>query len=319
MMKRSNYSSQVQKGVFTLKFKRIVSVDNTGLIAPVRAKLNELADEVQFHDDFPTSSNEIISRIANADCVLVSWNTPISRKTIENCNNIKYIGMCCSLIDEKSANVDIQAARESGITVFGVRDYGDEGVAEFTISELIRLLHGYGEHQWKNDVLELTDQKLGIIGMGAVGSMLADRALAFGMKVYYSNRSRKPEVEKKGAVYLEQDELLKEVDILSTNLPRNSIVLFDKHFKLFGNNKIIINTSLGSTFDLDAFIAWISMDGNYAIFDKAAMELHFEKFVKHPNIIYSNKTSGWTAQAKERLSWKVLENIYRYFNQQQSK
>lgn len=299
-----------------MKFKRIVSIDDTGLIAPVKAKLYELAGEVQFYDDFPTSSDEVIRRITDADCVLVSWNTRISREVIESCGSIKYIGMCCSLIDEKSANVDIQASKERGITVLGVRDYGDEGVAEFTISELIRLLHGYGEQLWRNDVLELTNQKLGIIGMGAVGSMLADRALAFGMKVYYSNRSRKSEVEKKGVVYLELEELLKEVDILSTNLPRNNIVLYDKHFNLFGDNKIFINTSLGSTFDLDAFISWISRDGNYAIFDKAAMELDYEEFIKHPNIIHSNKTSGWTAQAKERLSWKVLENINSFVNQQ---
>jgi len=296
-----------------LKFNKIVSVDNTGLVKSVREKLKELAEEVVFYEDFPSSAAEVIHRIGDAQCVLVSWNTRIPRQVIEKCSNIRYIGMCCSLIDESSANVDIAAAREKDIVVFGVRDYGDEGVAEFTISELIRLLHGYGDLQWKEDVMELTHQKLGIIGMGAVGSMLADRALAFGMKVYYYNRSRKPDMEAKGVQYLELNELLKEVDILSTNLPRNNVVLYDEHFKRFGNGKIFINTSLGSTFDLSAFMKWISLSGNYAIFDKAAMETHMEEFLKHPNIIYSKKTSGWTSQAKERLSYKVLENIHKYF------
>ena len=191
----------------------------------------------------------------------------------------------------------------------GVRDYGDEGVIEFIISELIRLLHGYGEHQWKEDVQELTNQKLGIIGLGAVGGMLAERALSFGMQVYYYNRSRKKALEEKGVRYLELKELLAEVDILSTNLPRNTIVLHEEHFRLFGNDKILINTTLGPTFDVGAFTSWIANKSNYAIFDLVAMGDYYNEFKEIRNISYSNKTAGWTAQAKERLSYKVIENM----------
>jgi lactate dehydrogenase-like 2-hydroxyacid dehydrogenase len=297
-----------------LKFNKIVAVDNTGLVLPVKARLYELGEEVVFYDDFPTSSAEIISRIKDADCILVSWNTRIDREIIESCPKIKYIGMCCSLIDESSANVDIAAARERGITVLGVRDYGDEGVIEFILSELVRLFHGYGEHQWKEDVQELTNQKLGIIGLGTVGSMLAERALSFGMQVFYFNRSRKPALEEKGVKYLELKELLCEVDILSTSLPRNTIVLYKEHFDMLGNNKVLINTALGPTFDVAAFEEWIANKVNYAIFDRAAMGNYYEEFKKINNIIYSDKTAGWTAQAKERLSYKVLDNIATYFS-----
>jgi lactate dehydrogenase-like 2-hydroxyacid dehydrogenase len=297
-----------------MKFNKIVSVDNTGLVNPVQEKLYELAGEVLFYDDFPTNKADIISRINDADCVLVSWNTRIDREIIESCPNIKYIGMCCSLIDENSANVDIAAAREHGITVLGVRDYGDEGVIEFIISELIKLLHGYGEHQWKEDVQELTNQKLGIVGLGAVGGMLAERALSFGMQVYYYNRSRKKSLEEKGVKYLELKELLREVDILSTNLPRNTIVLYEEHFGLFGNDKILINTTLGPTFDVGAFTSWISNKSNYAIFDLVAMGDYYDEFKEISNISYSNKTAGWTAQAKERLSYKVIENMNTFLN-----
>lgn len=297
-----------------MKFNKIVSIDNTGLVAPVKAKLNELAGEVVFYDDFPTDKAEIIRRINDADCVLVSWNTRIDREIIQSCPNIKYIGMCCSLIDENSANVDIPAAREHGITVLGVRDYGDEGVIEFIISELIRLFHGYGEHQWKEDVVELTNQKLGIIGLGTVGGMLAERALSFGMQVFYYNRSRKHDLEQKGVKYLELDNLLEEVDILSTSLPRNTVVLYKEHFDMFGENKVLINTALGPTFDVAAFNNWISNKANYAIFDRVAMGEYYEEFRRIKNLIYSDKTAGWTAQAKERLSYKVLDNINTYFS-----
>lgn len=150
-----------------MKFRKIVSIDNTGLEPWAKEKLLELAEEVVLYEDYPTSNSEIISRIEGSDCVLVSWNTPIDREVIESCSSIKYIGMCCSLYDEKSANVDIVAARENGIKVLGIKDYGDEGVIEFILGELIRLFHGFGGFRWQDEPIELTDQKLGIIGLGA--------------------------------------------------------------------------------------------------------------------------------------------------------
>jgi lactate dehydrogenase-like 2-hydroxyacid dehydrogenase len=59
--------------------------------------------------------------------------------------------MCCSLYDERSANVDVKAAGEQGITVHGIRDYGDEGLVEFIFAELTYLFKGLGRHQWKTE------------------------------------------------------------------------------------------------------------------------------------------------------------------------
>ncbi|WP_432409328.1 NAD(P)-dependent oxidoreductase [Wukongibacter sp. M2B1] len=297
-----------------IKFNKIVSIDNTGLEKEVKAKLHDLADEVVLYDDYPTNNVDIISRIGDAECVLVSWNTRIDKEVIESCPSIKYIGMCCSLYDENSANVDINTAKKYGITVLGVRDYGDEGLVEFVISELIRLLHGFGKHQWKEEVLELTNQRLGIVGLGTTGIMLAEKAKAFGMEVFYYSRSRKLDLEKEGIKYRKLNDLLKEVDILSTHLPRNTIILREEGFELFGNNKILINTSLEPTFDVSSFVEWIKNKGNYAIFDRVAMGAFYEELKRNDKVIFSEKVSGWTKQAKERLSVKVLENIYGYLN-----
>ena len=67
-----------------------------------------------FYTGIPETDEEIVNRIGDADCVLVSYNTQIRRNVIEACPNIKYIGMCCTLYSESSANVDIAAARERG-------------------------------------------------------------------------------------------------------------------------------------------------------------------------------------------------------------
>lgn len=298
-----------------MKFEKIVSVDNTGLVGEVKKKLLSLGKEVVFHDDYPKNNSEIIERIKDADCVLVSWNTIIDKEVIDSCENLKYIGMCCSLYDEKSSNVDIAASREKGIKVLGVRDYGDEGVIEFILSQLISLLHGFGEHQWKAEEFELTNQKLGIIGLGTLGSMLAIKAKNMGMDVSYFNRSRKPELEAIGIKFVEIKDLLESVDIVSTHLPRNTMIIDKENFENLGNGKILVNTSLEPTFDVKAFADWISRDGNYGIFDRVAMGAHYEELKRYRNVIYTDKVAGWAAQAKERLSYKVIDNIERYFKE----
>ena len=159
-------------------FEKIVVVDSTGLNTWGVERLKELGKEVVFYTGIPETDEEIVNRIGDADCVLVSYNTQIRRNVIEACPNIKYIGMCCTLYSESSANVDIAAARERGITVLGICDYGDEGVVEYVISELVRLLHGFGGKQWKHKAYELGGQKVGIVGLGRTGRMIAD-ALRF--------------------------------------------------------------------------------------------------------------------------------------------
>jgi len=285
--------------------KKMVSVDFTGMIPPVKAEFESMFEEVVYYNDYPTDESVIIERVKDADVILVSWNTKITRNIIEACRNLKYVGMCCSLIDESSANVDIAACKERNIPVLGVRDYGDEGVAEFIISELVRLTHGFGPYQWKEGVHELYGHKIGIIGMGATGIMVAERAKAFGMEVYYYSRTKK----ELPFEYLPLEDLLKTVDILSTHLPRHVKVLEREHFDMFGSGKILVNTSLGPTFDVDAFYDWMAIDNNFAIMDYEAMGAYRDDFTKLDRFLYSNKVSGWTEQAKERLSWKVLDNL----------
>lgn len=286
-------------------FNKIVSVDFTGMTPDVKKEMESLANEVVFYDDYPTDNHVIIERVKDADVILVSWNTMIDKAVIDACENLKYVGMCCSLIDENSANVDIAACKERNIPVLGVRDYGDEGVAEFIIAELIRLTHGFGDYQWKKDVYEITDFTLGIIGMGATGMMLAERAAAFGMKVCYYSRTKKDVPYE----YMTLDELLEKSDVLSTHLPRNTQVLHEGDFEKFGNGKIFVNTSLGQTFDVEDFKKWMKDSSNFAIMDYEAMGKMRDEFVKLGGLIYSNKVSGWTEQAKGRLSVKVLENL----------
>lgn len=296
-------------------FEKIVVVDPTGLNEKARKQLQAEGKEIVFYDDFPATEEELICRMKNADCVLVSYNTPIRRKAIEACPHLRYIGMCCSLYSESSANVDIPAARERGIIVLGIRDYGDEGVVEYVISELIRLLHGFGAHQWKQDVYELTGQKVGIAGLGRTGKMIADALRFLGAEVSYYSRTRKPEAEREGIIYYPLATLLEHADILCTCLPRNTILLGAEEFRLFGNRKIFINTSVGPTFRLPDLQRWLSAHKhNFYLCDGVGMGNYAESLTQFDNVLYTTQVSGHSVQCMDRLSEKVLANIKSFLN-----
>ena len=185
-----------------MKFRKLVCVDETKINEKGIEQLRELAEDVVVYHDRPTSS-EVIERVKDADAIIVSWRTEIDQNIIDSAAELKYIGMACTLFDEDSANVDIATAKKRGIPVKGIRDYGDPGVAEFIISELIQLLNGYGICQWREIPREITDLKIGIIGMGVTGKLLADCLKPFNCDRYYFSRSRKPEAENDGIKYLE--------------------------------------------------------------------------------------------------------------------
>lgn len=81
--------------------------------------------------------------------------------------------------------------------MLGVKDYGDEGVVEYVVSELVRLLHGFGNVRWLEESTELTGRKVGIIGLGKTGGMIAEAMRFFGAEVLYYSRTRKAEAEAK--------------------------------------------------------------------------------------------------------------------------
>lgn len=106
-------------------FQKLVAIEDTLLSAEALKKLSDYAVQVELYNERPVDDAEIIRRIGDADAVLVSFKSPIRKCVLDACPNIRYIGMCCTLYDEKACNVDVVEARRKGITVVGVKDYGD--------------------------------------------------------------------------------------------------------------------------------------------------------------------------------------------------
>lgn len=294
-----------------MKFAKIATADLCGLTGSSAEKIYALSTApAAIHNDDPKDEAEIIRRIGDADCVLVSWRTRIGPNVFAACPNIRYVGMCCTLYSEEAANVDIAAARGIGAVVTGVSDYGDDGTNEFIFASLINLYKGLGGQKWSDVPSELTSKTLGIVGLGFLGKMVAHTAQAFGMKVLYYSRTRKPEMEETGVEYRDFPRLLAESDVVSAHLPRNLVLFHSREFDMMKKNAVFVNTSLGQPFDADALFSWAGRrSGNFVIFDLPGSGTVAEECKKYPNIILYDRPSGFTHEARIRLTDKVLANM----------
>ena len=289
-------------------FEKIVAIEPVHLVEAGVEELKNYAKEVILYDDIPADDAEIVRRIGDADAVLVCYTSRITGEVLAQCPNVKYVGMCCSLYSEASANVDIAYARAHGIDVRGIRDYGDRGVVEFVLCELVRFLHGYDRPMWKDQPQEITRLKTGIIGLGTSGGMIAEALQFMGAEVSYYSRSRKPEKEAAGLTYRELPELLAHCDVVFTCLNKNVILLGEKEFETLGNGKLLFNTSIGPSHEVEALKKWLSAGDNWFICDTAGA-IGDVSLVSDPHIVCEQASAGCTAQAYELLTEKVLANI----------
>lgn len=290
------------------RFRKMVAIEPTKLLSEWDEKLKTYAEETVFYEDIPSDEAEIIRRIGDADCVMLSFTSFINQAILEACPNIRYIGMCCSLYSPESANVDILTAEKMGIVVTGIRDYGDEGVREYVISELVRLLQGRGEDMWKDEPMELTGVKVGVIGMGTVGSLVSEALHFFGAEVSYYSRTRKPELEEKLTMsYYPLNDLLAQVDIVITALNKNVILLESEQFQKIGPGKILMNLSIAPSHDVAALADWLELPGTYAFSDTVAGI--GEAVAARTNVFAGDHSAGLTSMAKVRLAQKVIKNV----------
>lgn len=296
----------------TNMFEKIVAVEPVNLLPEAREQLGRFAKDVVFSDSLPQDAKEMAQRIGTADAALISYTSRMGRDVLENCPNLKYVGMCCSLYDEKSANVDIVAARELGITVKGVRDYGDHGVAEYAVSELVRYLHGFGGKQWRAQPMELGGLQVGIIGLGTVGTIVANALRYFGAEISYFSRTRR---EPEAFPYRPLVELLQTSDVVFTCLTKNTILLHDAEFTALGNGKIFFNVGIGPSYDTPALERWLA-EGTNEFFCDSLSALGTEALLQNPHVTCGGKASGTTAQAMVRLGEKVLHNLEEYLQEQ---
>lgn len=207
-----------------------------------------------------TAPEELPGRIKDADIVLCN-KTPMTAEAMNDARNLKYIGLFATGFN----NIDLEYTHLKGITVCNVPGYSTEAVAQHTFALILELLcrvSDYNETVKQGDwvksrtfsyfpipLYELNGKTLGLVGMGSIGSRVADIALAFGMKVLVYKRSK---TEDSRVTQVSLDELLHNSDIVSLHCPLNkdSENMMNKDaFDKMKDGTVFINTARGGLVD----------------------------------------------------------------------
>jgi glyoxylate reductase len=165
-------------------------------------------------------------------------------------------------------HIDVEAAYARGVTVTNTPGVLTEDTADMTMGLILavarRLVEGErlarsGEWSgWSPTSMlghRITGKRLGILGMGRIGSAVARRARGFGLAIHYHNRRRAPEAleNELEATYWESlDQMLARVDVISVNCPHTPAtyhLLSARRLKLLRPEAIIVNTSRGEVID----------------------------------------------------------------------
>ena len=176
-----------------------------------------------------TANEQIVSRIADADCILTN-KTPISAETLDRCPSVKYIGVLATGYNV----VDHVAAKTRGIPVTNIPTYGTAVVGQFAIAMLLEICHHVAHHSdavhagrwsgnidwcfWDYPLIELEGKTMGIIGFGRIGQRTGEIAKALGMRVIAFDAAENETGRAIGS-YVDLDTLFKESDVISLHCP----------------------------------------------------------------------------------------------------
>lgn len=273
-----------------------------------------------------TNEDDVIKRIKDAEIVYTN-KTPISKETIDSCNNLKFIGVLATGYNI----VDVEAAKKRGIVVSNIPTYGTNSVSQFAIALLLEICHHIGEHsravkngEWTNNkdwcfwnypLIELDKKTMGIIGFGRIGQKTSQIAQALGMKILAYDEYRNLQLENENCKYTSLDDLLEKSDVITLHcplLPSTEGIINKHNIKKMKDGVIIINNSRGPLIvEEDLRDALNSGKVAGAACDVAATE-PIEKdspLLEAKNIIITPHISWAPKESRERLMNIAVSNL----------
>lgn len=217
-----------------------------------------------------SSDEEILAAGKDADFMLVDAMARVSENVINRMPNLKMIhseGVGYNFFD-------IEAAKRKKVYVCNCKAANADAVAEQAVLLMLGLLRDVvnGDHLFRNgeqiktkeaymisgSLKELSECTVGLLGFGDIAQSTARMLGAFGARVVYHNRTRKPELEGKlGVEYVSKEALLAESDIISVHLNSNKETYHTVNADFLSAMKegsYIVNTARGELIDSEALI-----------------------------------------------------------------
>ncbi len=234
----------------------------------IETRMMELFDCQLNLEDKPPSQAQLIEAVKEAEVLVPTVTDRIDAAVLSQAGpQLKLIASFGTGVD----HIDLKTARQRGITVTNTPGVLTEDTADMTMALILsvprrlaegeRLVRSSEWQGWAPTGMlghRVNGKRLGIIGMGRIGSAVARRARGFGMSIHYHNRRRvHPSVEEElEATYWESlDQMLSRMDIISVNCPHTPAtfhLLSARRIKLLREEAYVVNTSRGEVVDENA-------------------------------------------------------------------
>lgn len=205
-----------------------------------------------------TPEDMVLDRMRDAAYVYTN-KTPITRATIENCENLEFIGALATGYNI----IDVEAAKDHDVVVSNIPTYGTTAVAQYVLALLLEICHHVAHHSkavhegrwesnpdwcfWDYPLIELAGKTMGIIGFGRIGQATGRLAKAFGMNILAYDEYPNDEGKEIGQ-YVGLDQLLASSDVISLHVPLfpdTMDLINEQTISKMKDKVIVINTSRG--------------------------------------------------------------------------
>ena len=293
----------------------------------IETRMMELFDARLNLNDEPMSQAELVEAVKTAEVLVPTVTDRIDAAILSQAGpQLRLIASFGTGVD----HIDLKTARQRGITVTNTPGVLTEDTADMTMALILavprRLTEGerlLREGEWRGwsptHMLghRITGKRLGIIGMGRIGSAVARRAKGFGLSIHYHNRRRVHQdlEEELEATYWESlDQMLARMDIISINCPHTPAtyhLLSARRLKLLQSTTYIVNTSRGEVVDENALTRMLER-GEIA---GAGLDV-FEhepavnpKLLKLSNVVLLPHMGSATIEGRNAMGEKVIINI----------
>ncbi|CAN7223993.1 2-hydroxyacid dehydrogenase [Rossellomorea sp. LjRoot5] len=226
------------------------------VVAPLKS---EFEVEMWGREDAPVPRDILLEKAEKASALLTMLSDKVDLELLGNATSLKVVANLAVGFD----NIDLEAAKEKGVTITNTPDVLTETTADLTFALLMatarRIVEAdryIKEGKWESwsplllAGMDIHHKTMGIVGMGSIGEAVARRAQGFNMEVLYHNRSRKPKAEETlGVRYVSFDALLAESDFVVVLAPLNAETqgMFQKdQFNKMKKTAIFINAARGA-------------------------------------------------------------------------
>lgn len=270
-----------------------------------------------FYPDRKEDAATLVERSQGADIVVLS-NIPYRKDVIEKCPALKKICVAFTGVD----HIDLAYCAERGIDVKNCAGYSTVAVADLTFGLVLSLARNIPacdracrDGKTKDGLVgfELAGKKFGIVGLGAIGSRVADIAHAFGCEVFAYTRTPKTHPN---VTLVDKETLFSTCDIVSLHTPLNDStrgLVGEKELSWMKPTAYLINTARGGVVDTPALVDALRnhriAGAGIDVFDMEPPIPADCQLNKLPNVVVTPHVAFATKQAFEKRAVIIADNL----------